>query len=320
MAGRFPVPAYAIGWFQVAYSDELSAGEVRTLHYFGRDLVLWRDRDGQVVLCDAYCPHLGAHLGFGGVVTDDGMRCPLHGWLFDADGRCVAVPAGALDGPDGPAIDSVAALRIYPTIETDSLVLAWFHPAAAAPGFQIPGCGLIADGTFVPLDRRQWTARTIWQEAAESILDLTHVSELHGLEPYRRHEMSQDGPTRHTGMTQPLRTPLGTVDLTIEIDAIGPGYVITKIGDNLIVIQAFSPVDEELLDVRFTFFGRDLGAPRRTERVAAPLIADLVRQTEQHVTIWSHKAYVADPPLTPEDGPIRPFRDWAAQFYPDQVD
>jgi nitrite reductase/ring-hydroxylating ferredoxin subunit len=308
LANRFPVPALATGWFQVAYSDELAIGDVRPLRYFGSPLVLWRDRAGRPVLADAHCPHLGAHLGFGGTVTDGGLRCPLHGWLFSEEGRCTAVPGGEPPEPAPP-------LRTYPTIERNSLLLAWFHPAAAPPSFQIPACDVIADGTFIPLDRRSWTARTIWQEAAESILDLTHVSELHGLEPYHKHEMTEDGPTRRMSMTQPLRTHLGTVDLTMELDAVGPGYAIARFGGNLILIQAFSPIDDERLEIRFTFFGRDLGSPRRTERIGASLIADLVRQTDQHVTIWSHKAYLADPPLTPQDGPIRQFREWAAQFY-----
>ena len=35
----FPIPN---GWFAVAFSDEIAAGELRAVHYFGRDLVLFR--------------------------------------------------------------------------------------------------------------------------------------------------------------------------------------------------------------------------------------------------------------------------------------
>ena len=44
--GRFPFPAHPNGWFRVAYADEISAGEVKPLVYFGRDLVLFRDEAG----------------------------------------------------------------------------------------------------------------------------------------------------------------------------------------------------------------------------------------------------------------------------------
>ena len=78
---RFPMPI-PFGWFFVAYSDELAVGDVKPLHYFGRDLVLFRNESGQAGLLDAYCPHLGAHLGYGGEVQGDSIRCPFHAWAF----------------------------------------------------------------------------------------------------------------------------------------------------------------------------------------------------------------------------------------------
>ena len=55
----FPIPN---GWFSVSCSDELAAGDVKLLRYFGEDLVLFRGEDGVAHVLDAYCPHLGAHL------------------------------------------------------------------------------------------------------------------------------------------------------------------------------------------------------------------------------------------------------------------
>ena len=86
---RFSFPPYPVGWFQVDYSDELEVGEVKPLEYFGRDMVLFRAEDGTAHVLDAFCPHLGAHLGHGGTVdaTEDGtscITCPFHGWKFDA--------------------------------------------------------------------------------------------------------------------------------------------------------------------------------------------------------------------------------------------
>jgi phenylpropionate dioxygenase-like ring-hydroxylating dioxygenase large terminal subunit len=67
------------GWYFVAYSDELDVGDVKSLHYFGRDLVLFRNESGQAGVLDAYCPHMGAHLGEGGVVDGDSLRCHAGG-------------------------------------------------------------------------------------------------------------------------------------------------------------------------------------------------------------------------------------------------
>ncbi|MYE53293.1 MAG: Rieske 2Fe-2S domain-containing protein, partial [Gammaproteobacteria bacterium] len=69
-----PMP---FGWFALCYSDELAVGEVKPLHYFERELVLWRGEDGTPRLLDAYCPHLGAHMGYGGKVDGPHLQCPF---------------------------------------------------------------------------------------------------------------------------------------------------------------------------------------------------------------------------------------------------
>ena len=48
---RHPIP---FGWYVMAYSDELAAGEVKALRYFGRDLVLFRTESGVAQVLDAY--------------------------------------------------------------------------------------------------------------------------------------------------------------------------------------------------------------------------------------------------------------------------
>jgi hypothetical protein len=44
--GRFPFPI-PNGWFIVAASADIGPGDVTSLHYFGRDLVLFRGEDGR---------------------------------------------------------------------------------------------------------------------------------------------------------------------------------------------------------------------------------------------------------------------------------
>ena len=45
---RFPFPSYPKGWFAVAFSDDVGRGEVRRLHYFGRELIAFRGESGRV--------------------------------------------------------------------------------------------------------------------------------------------------------------------------------------------------------------------------------------------------------------------------------
>ena len=46
----FPYVHFPTGWFAVAASRELAAEEVKPIHYFGTDLVLFRTEAGQAVV------------------------------------------------------------------------------------------------------------------------------------------------------------------------------------------------------------------------------------------------------------------------------
>ncbi len=88
MSDRFPFPI-PNGWFQVEWSHDLKAGDVKPLKYFGKDLVLFRDEDGAAHLLDAFCPHLGAHLGHGGKVEGKDIVCYDLCLFISEDGALV---------------------------------------------------------------------------------------------------------------------------------------------------------------------------------------------------------------------------------------
>lgn len=60
----------------------------------GENFVIFRSAvTKQVYVLDAYCPHMGANLGIGGVVNGECIKCPFHHWNFDGkDGSLVDIP------------------------------------------------------------------------------------------------------------------------------------------------------------------------------------------------------------------------------------
>src|ERR1700730_9779850 len=118
-----PVPA---GWFEVLFSEELAHEQVVPLRAFGRELVAWRGTDGIPRVWDAFCPHLGTHLGEGGTVVDKCLRCPLHGWSFDGDGRIREIPYT-------DHVHRTARPFRYPVEERFGGVFAWYHPRETEP-------------------------------------------------------------------------------------------------------------------------------------------------------------------------------------------
>ena len=45
-----------------------------------------------MAVLDAYCQHLGGHLGVGGTVVGDEIKCPWHAWQWRQDGTNSLIP------------------------------------------------------------------------------------------------------------------------------------------------------------------------------------------------------------------------------------
>ena len=121
----------------------------------GRDLVVWYDDDERHIF-DAYCPHLGAHFGYGGRVVDGCLVCPFHEWSFAADGSNVDIPYATKP-------NRKARVRSYPTMVRNRQVLFWYHPdPAVAPAWDMPEA---VEGTAVECMRFSKRVRSVWQES-----------------------------------------------------------------------------------------------------------------------------------------------------------
>ena len=87
-------------WQPVALASKL--GDVPLpVRILGEDLVVFRDLEGRVGVLHRHCCHRGASLEFG-VVSQRGIRCCYHGWLFDVDGGDPRNPGRAAREPHPP--------------------------------------------------------------------------------------------------------------------------------------------------------------------------------------------------------------------------
>ena len=300
----FPVP---LGWFSLGRVDELPDDDVTRLTAFGRELVLWRGPGGVRHLADAFCPHLGAHLGVGGRVDDGCLVCPFHEWSFAADGSNVRIPYA--DKPNRKA-----RLRTYPTVERNRHLLAWYHPdSTVEPSWEVVE-SLPADPVeCLRLDR---TVRTAWQEVAENSVDMAHFVSVHGTAQMASvGEMTMDGPFRQVRSEQTFTSSKGDLPATLISNSLGPGMGVIEFqlfGHSVILVSTTTPLDDDTCHHRFTFYtdGSDVAA-----KIAPGFAAEVERQFDQDIPIWESKTFLPVPSLAPSEKPVTEFRKWAAQFY-----
>jgi phenylpropionate dioxygenase-like ring-hydroxylating dioxygenase large terminal subunit len=114
-------------WQPVAVSSEVNS-RPQYVRILGEDLIIFRDKSGRPGLLYPRCMHRGTTL-FYGKVTEEGIACCYHGWLFDVEGRCLNQPCE----PDGGRNLEVARQPWYPVEERYGLVFAYMGPPEKKP-------------------------------------------------------------------------------------------------------------------------------------------------------------------------------------------
>ena len=164
-------------WHPIAYSHELEDLPLR-IRRLGEDLVLFRDKSGNVGLLELHCNHRGTSLEYG-KIEEHGLRCCYHGWLFDVDGRILETP---LEPADSTLKDRLYH-GAYVVTEYGGMVFAYMGPLDKMPEFPVfdvfeaPGytleCGEISGkGNPKPCN---------WLQIVDNFVDPLHEEYLHAL-------------------------------------------------------------------------------------------------------------------------------------------
>ncbi|MFQ5417086.1 MAG: Rieske 2Fe-2S domain-containing protein [Myxococcota bacterium] len=308
-AERYRFPAYANGWFRVGYSADLAAEQVVPLSYLGQQLVLFRTRSGEARLLDAYCPHLGAHLGVGGVVEGESIRCPFHAWRFDGAGKCVEVPYASRIPPQ-------AVVRSWPITEKNGLILTHYDAQGREPTWEIPDLPQIGHPDWTPLHVKHWKVRARWLDMNENCVDSAHFKYVHGVLSIPELTVDVDGHIFRTGSVFDQKSPSGTVRGSLVTVDYGPAFQtveMTGILDSLLM-NTSTPIDEDFTDVSFAYSIKTDGDPAK-QGLAKAVQDDLVEQFENDLPIWENKASWAKPMLCDGDGQFGKYRKWMTQFF-----
>lgn len=301
-----PRPAIPNGWQGIGFCEEVVVGQVLSRHILGRDLVLFRGDNGALSVVDAYCPHLGAHLG-GGDVVGDNIRCPYHHWQFDGGGHCAHIPYGT-SKPAG------AVLTSYPCREINGFIFIWHHTRGEPPQWDIPPHPVIDDPAYYFVENREHLFRGHPQDISENGADFAHFTAIHGWDGVKL-RFTPQGHAYTVGYdTEGVDTGYGEAG-AVGVDSltVGPGYSYTHYtgATDWLMMTCFTPVDAGLLYMHHIYY-----AHRSLPRHRARTLIDAVDgEWLKDIKIWEGKIYREKPTLNNGDGPIAQFRRWYQQFY-----
>lgn len=317
------------GWYCIALSSELRTGIILTRTFMDREIILFRTASGSAVASSAYCPHLGAHLGQGGEIRGETVRCQFHGFCFDASGECTETGYGT-------KVPARARLRMYPVLERAGFVIAWFDNEDRPPAWTPPE---LDTRGWSPTLSRLFDLRGHPQETSENSVDIKHFEVVHGYRDVQELRPAvPDGPYLSARYGMKRRSPFGSsrpvrIEFDVHVHGLGYSVVDVEMVDMGLRSRQFvlaTPTTGERIDLRIGLSLRNIERPARVHPLLAlapaPLVTWLIARVamngyahdvRQDFAIWRHKEYVARPALAVGDGPIGTYRRWAQQFYPD---
>ena len=158
-------------WFPVATAQDLAENPVRSVRLLGENLTLYRDRQGGLGLLGQRCAHRSVDLKHG-IPEQEGLRCPYHGWMYDATGQCLEMPA------EDPQHEFASRVKVpaYHVEELGGLIWAYIGPE---PAPLLPRWDLFAhDNVFRVVGTTMLPCN--WLQCQENSVDTVHTEYMHG--------------------------------------------------------------------------------------------------------------------------------------------
>jgi phenylpropionate dioxygenase-like ring-hydroxylating dioxygenase large terminal subunit len=300
-------PPYPNGWQSIGFSDEVKPGQVVSRHVLGQDLVLFRGNSGTLSVVDAYCPHLGAHLGCGGKVVGDNLRCPYHYWEFSVDGKCSAMPYGTIK-------PKKAVLKTQLVREINGFIFVWHDAKGRDPTWEIPYHPITDSPDHYLAGRGEHVFKGHPQDISENGADFGHFVAVHHWDNVKLQFL----PEGHAYRLAMESVGAGNLDGNGTADeaasrTVGPGYTYThyKRDADWLVMACTTPVEPGLVYLHYSYY-----VHRSVPRPQGKALADeLTEAWDGDILIWDNKCYREHPILNNKDGPIGQFRRWYQQFY-----
>lgn len=221
------------GWYAAWDSKEFKTGKITSGERFGIQMVGWRTQTGKIALLKDLCPHRSAKLSLG-VLKDDQLACPFHGFQFNSEGKCTLIPEISR-GSDKVCTDE------FLTQEKHGMIWVFYGPQERASEFEIPW--------FTEIDERFThsqmieTWNTHFTRSVENQLDYAHLPYVHRTtigkfaDPKKTPEMELTDKTIRWGFDAEKRSN-GYIEFKF------PNIWVNRLGDKFSITLAFVPVNE----------------------------------------------------------------------------
>lgn len=155
-------------WYCVGEVAQLDKKNILATQIGQQQLVIFKTREQKIHCLDAFCSHMGLHLGTGEVVGNE-LRCQFHHWRYNGQGEVSACQK----------LSENRNINSYPVEIRYGLIWIWAGQEASYP---LPFHPHLTDGAFHFKRGPRYTRPSHPHISLLNALDTQHVNTVHALD------------------------------------------------------------------------------------------------------------------------------------------
>ncbi|MEM0161112.1 MAG: aromatic ring-hydroxylating dioxygenase subunit alpha [Thermoplasmata archaeon] len=255
-------------WYVVLDSKEVRTAKITAVKRFGKELLFWRNSESKVFCIERTCAHRGADLSLGKIVKDH-IQCPFHGIEYDGSGKAVLIPSTGSKS----SIPTNFRVKSYHVTEKAGFIFLWYgKELEQLPDIRVLD-GIDSSFSFSGFEDF-WPVH--YSRAIENQLDVSHLPFVHYNTIGRGNRTLVNGPiveyengnmyvwvnnVKDIGQKPLKPEELKKEDCRGKLQFIFPNYWQNIITDDLRVVAAFVPVDDQNTKIYIRFYQRFVKIP-----------------------------------------------------------
>lgn len=255
-------------WYAVLDSAQVKKNTLIGVTRFSEKLVFWRDESDAVHCIFDKCCHRGASL-CQGTLVDNHVECPFHGFLYDASGKVVRIPA---NGKQAKVAENYR-VNAYQARDAFGFIWVWYGEYSADLP-EIPFFEELKTGFTYSTFSENWSVH--YTRAIENQLDVVHLPFVHKTTIGRGNKTLINGPVvkwNENRMTFYVKNEsdegqrpekpgeVADYEKLFHLQFQMPNFWQNIISDKVRIFAAFVPVDEENTRIYLRFYQSFLRVP-----------------------------------------------------------
>ena len=255
-------------WYVVLDAKQVKKNKLLGVTRLSDKLVFWRDDQNQVHCIFDKCCHRGASLSTGKII-DNHVECPFHGFQYDASGKVQYIPANGKNAK----VPERYKVNAYLVKEAYGYIWLWYSDQSTNVP-EIPFFEELREGFSYGGFSETWKVH--YTRAIENQLDVVHLPFVHATTIGKGNSRLVNGPVvtwndnrmtfyvkneKDQGQIPKKPNEIENYEELFHLQFQMPNTWQNIISDQVRIVAAFVPIDEENTHIYLRFYQKFIRTP-----------------------------------------------------------